>query len=1268
MHAFTCTLQPNIPPGTTGTCMKKGSYRSCIVSAFAMLFTLTGIFADVVIDDFEQGYNGNRIGTPWYFYTDSSNGGNSTVDNAGPGNQFTGNYGPGNGSTYAGVMEFTLGSAYDYPYTAMGFSFTNSMNAPVDMSGATAITFDIKASRTMDVRVEVGQSTIIDFDYYKKIISAGTTWKTVTILLKSGTGNLQQGGWGDEVDFDITCLDRINWVYQDDYISGTISIDNVVIIGDPVGLQTPPPYPPILSLPPWNAVDQEQALTMVWHKADGATVYQLQMATSDTFKTCFIDVNDLIDTVYPVTGLAKATTWYWRVRAISDVDTGRWSSIGKFTTYYDAPAAPVARIPADGAVGVSLSTPVSWSASIGATTYNLQVSESSSFTLSIIDTTGITDTAHVLSLPANGTKYYWHVSATNLSGTSGWSTIRSFTTIQAPPPVPALVSPANGELDVDTIMTFIWKTSASAASYTLQVSKISTFSTYIVNEPDITDTTIAGIRLGSSTRYYWQVRAVTSDDVSSVSATRNFTTLMVPPSVPAITAPVDGATDVPLTTTIKWGAVSGASSYELNYSTSPDFASALVSKTEILSASYMLTDLSYSTVYHVRVRSVNDAGTSDWSDTINFTTIDLPAATARMSLLGFYTTGPKRIVVKGAFDSLFEVRNSEGTVLFDGKLGTPSVYAPSGETVRIADISSLKSNVAASLYCDGKKATGGDILILSQPLRNLATASIKAFYYQRASTALPSSYAGTWSRAAGHPDTAVFVHSSAGSGKISAPKGWYDAGDYGKYIVNSGITVYTLLALYEHFPEFMTNLSLTIPESDNDVPDILDEVRWNLEWMLSMQATDGGVYSKLTPLYFDEFIMPYESVTKRYVFMKTTAAALDFAAVMAMSSRLYSTFDATFAARCRTAAKKAYGWAVDSPAVAYVQPSGCNTGEYGDTKFSDEFFWASAELALATRSDSYTKHLVTPVPLATIPSWQNVTTLGLYTVLTNMHAFPHEIVDTATARIVATANTLLSRQKQGYGISMASDDFCWGSNHVAASQGVILLYAYYLTGEIKYWNAAQQQLDYLLGRNPYGSSFVTGFGDRSPKYPHHRIFDADGIAAPLPGFLVGGSNPNNEDASSCGSAYADKPATSWLDDVCSYASNEVAINWNAPFAYCAGAMEALYSGDSVSGFTMATTGVINKGILLHNERITLADMGNSFIFNCPFPSGGSQKGVFRMYNVLGKQIMELPITATSLDGTPRYSIKVTSGHIAAGYVLVEIDAGAKRFRRPFILR
>jgi len=166
--------------------------------------------------------------------------------------------------------------------------------------------------------------------------------------------------------------------------------------------------------------------------------------------------------------------------------------------------------------------------------------------------------------------------------------------------------------------------------------------------------------------------------------------------------------------------------------------------------------------------------------------------------------------------------------------------------------------------------------------------------------------------------------------------------------------------------------------------------------------------------------------------------------------------------------------------------------------------------------------------------------------------------------LLKVANILESRSNSGFGVVMGSHDFVWGSNAVAANQGIWLLHAYYITGDEKYYTAAVKVLDYLLGKNPLNMSFVTGYGTKTAKNPHHRPSTADNISEPIPGMVVGGPQPGGEDIGSetweCSDYRTGKPATSYIDNHCSYATNEVAINWNAPFVYLAGAIEAINAG------------------------------------------------------------------------------------------------------------
>ena len=378
--------------------------------------------------------------------------------------------------------------------------------------------------------------------------------------------------------------------------------------------------------------------------------------------------------------------------------------------------------------------------------------------------------------------------------------------------------------------------------------------------------------------------------------------------------------------------------------------------------------------------------------------------------------------------------------------------------------------------------------------------------------------------------------------------------------MNSGITTYTLLSLYEHFPAYFKTLKWNIP-AEGSLPDLLAEIKYNLDWMLTMQASDGGVYHKLTSLGFPGDVMPAQDNSKLYVIGKSTAGTFDFAAVMALASRVYKPFDATFASKCLDAAKKAYSWGLQNPSRNFTaNPSDVSTGSYEDTNPGDEKILAGTELFISTGDASYKQSGTSEY----VSYWGDVTGLATYEKATHSTQFGGEAND-AKQKILGTANTFASRAEKGFGVVMDKDDFVWGSNAVASNQGVWLLHAYYLTGEQKYYKAAVKVLDYLLGKNPLDMSFVTGFGTKSPKMPHHRPSTSDNIEDPIPGMLVGGPQPGGEDVGSaaewkCADYRTGQAATAYTDQRCSYATNEVAINWNAPLAYLAGALEALNAG------------------------------------------------------------------------------------------------------------
>lgn len=537
-----------------------------------------------------------------------------------------------------------------------------------------------------------------------------------------------------------------------------------------------------------------------------------------------------------------------------------------------------------------------------------------------------------------------------------------------------------------------------------------------------------------------------------------------------------------------------------------------------------------------------------------------PLAGSAISInqVGYETTGPKlAIVSEGPSEEFRLVCQETGKVAYKGKLSAAETWPVSGGTARVADFSALAEPGTYRLVTGD--ARSDRIHVADRPFASLTRGAIRYFFYNRASMALDPKQAGVWARPAGHPDEQVYVHASAATEKrpagtvIKAPRGWYDAGDYNKYIVNSGISTYTLLRLFDLAPDYFRKLNLNIPESGGDLPDLLDEIKWNLDWMLAMQdPNDGAVYHKLSTLDFSGEVVPHEATGDRYVIQKSLTASFDFAAVMAFASRLYKPFDEAYAKKMLAAAETAYQWAMENPgSLVRENTEGVSTGAYADTSARDEKHWAAAELFITTGRAEYASIASRAVDSeATVPAWPEVNTLALYSLALDKG-------DKGAIRKITEMADSIRRQwaASAYRLPMDESNFHWGSNSGAANTGMLMLIATMLSGNSDYREVAVSCLDYLLGRNPLHTSFVTGYGERHPLHPHHRISEADGIIPPVPGMLVGGPNPDRQDG--CEGYRGHEPALSWVDSWCSYASNEVAINWNSPLAFVAGLLDAM---------------------------------------------------------------------------------------------------------------
>jgi endoglucanase len=376
--------------------------------------------------------------------------------------------------------------------------------------------------------------------------------------------------------------------------------------------------------------------------------------------------------------------------------------------------------------------------------------------------------------------------------------------------------------------------------------------------------------------------------------------------------------------------------------------------------------------------------------------------------------------------------------------------------------------------------------------------------------------------------------------------GWHDAGDYNKYTVNGAFTVGMMLTAWEHFHERLAPLKLDIPESGNQSPDFLNEARWELQWLLKMQADDGSVYHKLSTRKFGGFILPDKETERRYFTPWSSAGTADFVAVMAQAARVFHPFDNAFSGQCLAAAEKSYAFLHSHPEDHHPDLTAFETGPY-DAPDSDDRLWAAAELwetagGAEALSDCESrlnaedkKRSQKHVTVDTDWDWGNVRNLGTFTYIRSRRPGRDTgILERVRQDALHAADSIVeSTERHPYGRPLG-DTYYWGCNGTVARETMNLNLAYELTKNRRYRDTMLDALNHLFGRNPYGRSFVTGLGYRPPLFPHDRRSGGDKIDTPWPGYLVGGPWPGQND---------------WVDKQESYQSNEIAINWNGALIY-----------------------------------------------------------------------------------------------------------------------
>ena len=567
----------------------------------------------------------------------------------------------------------------------------------------------------------------------------------------------------------------------------------------------------------------------------------------------------------------------------------------------------------------------------------------------------------------------------------------------------------------------------------------------------------------------------------------------------------------------------------------------------------------------------------------------------RINQVGFYPDQEKTLTLEQSnqCEKIEIYKAGTDEKVWEGAELRSAVSPWSGKERRIFDFSEITE---PGTYTVKAGEATADFTVSPTAYVELAKSALTAFYHQRSGMDLDPEIAGQWARKGGHPDTEVLIHASASSESrpegsvISSPKGWYDAGDYNKYIVNSGYSLGLMAEAFLMFPERYDweTKEENYGEYTRKVQDIyepiFEELSYNEEWMWTMQdPEDGGVYHKLTTPHFEGFIPPAECRQQRYVVQKSVTAALDFAGSLCSMAGLNgmawinSDINARIYKERYDKAEAAYAWAKAHPDALYFQEKineaydpDITTGAYGDFSADDEFFWASSSLYLATKKSEYLEDVKQYFPESfKLMSWGYVAPLGVFNWLQyekrllaykpfwgkDLFGKPYcitaeeqEIIDRCKAMLLEYCDaTILDVEGSCFNNSYGNkpDEFLWGCLSSFCDQAICFLYAYEVTGDEKYLVNAHRNVNYILGQNATGYCYVTGFGTKSPMFPHSRLCHSDGVEAPIPGLLVGGPNPDQNDIIEVKKYDSDYPDESYMDIMPSYASNEIAINWNA---------------------------------------------------------------------------------------------------------------------------
>ncbi|MDX1935362.1 MAG: glycoside hydrolase family 9 protein [Capsulimonadales bacterium] len=535
------------------------------------------------------------------------------------------------------------------------------------------------------------------------------------------------------------------------------------------------------------------------------------------------------------------------------------------------------------------------------------------------------------------------------------------------------------------------------------------------------------------------------------------------------------------------------------------------------------------------------------------------AATRKVALIADPTQGQNKDRRYTPGDT-FELRRADdGRTVFTGKTVAwrdGEVHTASGDRVWSCDFSTFRTPGRYVLYDPRNDRASYPFELRDSLYRPVLTVSVRTFYYQRCGTSIDAKHGGAWTHDPCHigpnQDRAAQLHTDAPQGQPrDVSGGWHDAGDDTKYVAFLPSVLGDLMMAYERHPSAFPD-DTGIPESGNGVPDLLDEIRWELDWLLKMQAADGSVRNRVSEKSYANGKGPAEDTQPRYYTRSTTWATATFAATLAHAARLFPPFEKRYpgyAARLLGAARRAWTYLEKTPAMtpadgkdgAQMAAAPGDSNPQADKRLR---LWAAAELFATTHEPGFDRYVREnahdksgtadqgqhPLVDGMIDPARSADLVRAFVVYAETGGADSKLTEEIKTVLKNTMERTLvpayEKQDDPYRGFMWDGHYAWGSNQQKANWAKIALHALRLNvapeRNALYEEIAEEYLHYFHGRNPLGFVYLTNMGERGAKLGasksvmevyHHwfqdgsPLYDGPGSKlGPAPGFVPGGPN------------------------------------------------------------------------------------------------------------------------------------------------------------------